>query len=62
MDWIQAEKYNRVVNHLKMCFEYIGTDECMCDDQEFLNHCFKYYYINGMLFFYQKGAYINYRL
>ena len=60
MNWLQIEKYNRVVAHLNNCFYYIGMDDEMLEDQEFLRHCFRYYYINGMLFFYQLGAYRNF--
>ena len=59
MDLIQQERYNRVVNQLNICFSYKGTD-VLKDDMEFLYHCFRFYYVRDVLYFYQIGAYRNY--
>ena len=59
MDLIQQERYNKVVNHLNICFANAGTD-CLCDDLEFYERCFRFYWIRDTCYFYQKGAYRNY--
>ena len=58
MDLIQQENYNRVVNHLNICFSYKYTD-CLCSDMEFYHRCFRFYWIRGIQYFWQRGCYIN---